>query len=192
MTVSIKGGDRARDFLAKLKEQVGRGGKVRVGFLEGSTYPDGTPVPMVAATQEFGGSIEVPEHTQDLYFKQGKNGEVGNRFVPAGKANFAQSVTVPAHTITIPSRPFFRTMLTEDGPTWGPKSGKVLKAADFNVDVALNRMGEYIKGKLQGSIRELVDPPLAPSTIRAKGFAKPLIDTGHMLNSVDFEVEDGA
>lgn len=28
--------------------------QLKVGFLEGSTYPDGTPVPMVAATNEFG------------------------------------------------------------------------------------------------------------------------------------------
>ncbi|MCK6993118.1 hypothetical protein [Enterobacter asburiae] len=28
--------------------------QLKAGFLEGSTYPDGTPVPMVAATNEFG------------------------------------------------------------------------------------------------------------------------------------------
>ena len=28
--------------------------QLKVGFLEGATYPDGTPVPMVAATNEFG------------------------------------------------------------------------------------------------------------------------------------------
>jgi hypothetical protein len=30
---------------------------------------------------------------------------------------------------------------------------------------------------------------LKPATIRRKGFAKPLVDTGHMLNSIDHEVE---
>lgn len=28
--------------------------QLKAGFLEGATYPDGTPVPMVAATNEFG------------------------------------------------------------------------------------------------------------------------------------------
>lgn len=42
---------------AKLRELVdrfGRGGQVRVGFLENATYPDGTSVATVAAAQNFG------------------------------------------------------------------------------------------------------------------------------------------
>ena len=33
---------------------------------------------------------------------------------------------------------------------------------------------------------------LAESTIARKGFAKPLVETGHMLNSVDYEVKKNA
>jgi len=51
-------------------------------------------------------------------------------------------------------------------------------------------MGELIQGELQGSIRDLTSPALAASTVRAKGFDKPLIDSGVMLRSVDFEVKD--
>jgi hypothetical protein len=42
---------------------------------------------------------------------------------------------------------------------------------------------------LQQSIRDTNDPPLAQATIARKGFAKPLIDTSVMINSVDYEVE---
>jgi len=54
--------------------------------------------------------------------------------------------------------------------------------------VALARMGEGIAGQLRESIQSTNSPPLAESTIEAKGFEKPLIDTGHMWNSVAYEV----
>lgn len=187
----LSGGDKLQAYLDRLLARVSSAQAVRVGFLEGATYPDGTSVPMVAAVQEFGGSMSIPERTQDLHFKQNeRTSEVGNRFVKAGKANFAQTVTIPAHTVTIPARPFFRNMLDEKASEWGVQAGKALKGADFNATVALGRMGELIQGQLQGSIRDFTNPALAPSTVRAKGFPKPLIDTGVMLRSVAYEVKD--
>jgi len=183
------GGDKLQQYLDRLLARVSSAQAVRIGFLEGATYPDGTPVPMVAAVQEFGGSMNIPERTQDLHFKMSKSGEVGNRFVKADKSGFVQTVTIPAHTVTVPARPFFRTMLDTKAPDWGKKIGKVLKASDYDAGTTLGRMGELIKGELQGSIRDLTSPPLAASTVREKGFDKPLIDTGVMLNSVDYEVK---
>lgn len=46
-----KGVERA---LNEIAAKVGRGGKLKVGFLAGATYPDGTSVPLVAAANEFG------------------------------------------------------------------------------------------------------------------------------------------
>jgi hypothetical protein len=94
-----------------------------------------------------------------------------------------------------PPRPFFRRMIKAKAPTWGADMAKVLKAAGYDVAVTLGRLGELIKGQLQQSIHDLVEPALAPSTIRAKGFDKPLIggakDSGGgglMWNSVDYKV----
>lgn len=185
----LHGGDKLQAHLDRILERVKSAQAVRVGFLEGATYPDGTPVAMIAAVQEFGGSIPIPERTQDLNFKINANtGQ--SRFAKADKANFAQTVTIPAHTVTIPARSYFRTMLDQKAPEWGSKVGKALKASDYDAKVTLGRMGEFIKGELQGSIRDLTSPPLAASTIAAKGFAKPLIDSGHMLASVDYQVSE--
>lgn len=185
----FSGGDKLQAYLDRILAHVSSATAVKVGFLEGATYPDGTPVAMVAAVQEFGGSMNIPERKQDLNFKQNeRTGEVGNRFVKADKANFTQTVTIPAHTVTVPARPFFRTMLDQKAREWGAQAGKALKGADYDAKVALGRMGELIKGELQESIRTLTSPALAPSTVRAKGFDKPLIDSGHMLASVDYEV----
>ena len=86
-------------------------------------------------------------------------------------------------------RPFFRQMIAKESPTWPGKMAKLAKATDYDGDKVLALMGEDIKGALQQSINEFQSPPLAPSTIEAKGFAKPLIDTSHMLNSVTYEVD---
>lgn len=60
-----------------------------------------------AAIHQLGGEIAVRERKQTLHFKLDKRtGEVGNKFVKRGKSGFAQDVTVPAHTVRMPARPF--------------------------------------------------------------------------------------
>lgn len=149
--VSISGGAKLEKALAEISRRVDKATAVRVGFLEGATYPDeyGTPVATVAAVQNFG-----------------------------------------APSRGIPPRPFFSNMIRDKSPGWGPSLGRILKANNYDADTALDLMGEGIKGQLQQSIVDTNEPPLAESTIAAKGFEKPLIDTGHMFNSVDYEVGD--
>jgi hypothetical protein len=146
--VGLSGGVVLQAKLAEIAKRVGQGGTLRVGFLEGATYPDGTPVAYVGAIQEYGD---------------------------------------PAHNL--PARSFFRTMIAGKAAQWGVALGKIAIATDYDVDQTLGQMGEGIKGQLQGSIQALTSPPLKPSTVKAKGFDKPLVDTGHMLNSVDYEVD---
>lgn len=88
-----------------------------------------------------------------------------------------------------PPRPFFRRMIAEKQHEWPVAFNNLLKANDYDVERTLNLVGEGIAGQLRQSIKDLVDPPLAPSTIKRKGFDKPLIETGHMWNSVAHEVE---
>lgn len=52
--VTVSGGARADKYLADLAKRLGKGKTLKVGFLEGATYPDGTPVALVAAIQNFG------------------------------------------------------------------------------------------------------------------------------------------
>lgn len=90
----------------------------------------------------------------------------------------------------IPPRPFFRLMVAEKSGSWPEAIRLNLKATDYDAHKTLDRMGQGVKSQLQDSIKTLTDPPLAPSTVKRKGFDKPLIDTGVMLNSVDYRVED--
>lgn len=130
----------------KLAEIAGRmSGAVEVGFLEGATYPDGTPVAAVAFWNEFG------------------NGSA-------------------------PPRPFFRRMIAVEKPTWAAKVRAAYQHSGGDVEKTLALMGNDIEGALKQSINDLVSPPLAPYTIKKKGFSKPLIDTSHMINSTGYRV----
>jgi len=90
-----------------------------------------------------------------------------------------------------PPRPFFRNMIADNKDNWPDDIGRIAQATGFDGEQTLGLMGEHIKGQLQQSIRELMEPPLSPVTIEKKGFDKPLIDTWHMLNSVDYDIRDG-
>lgn len=88
----------------------------------------------------------------------------------------------------IPPRPFFSNMILRNSPAWAVELAALLKRTGNDADKALALMGVNIAGQLKQSIVDTNEPPLAESTIRAKGFAKPLINTSHMINSVDSEV----
>lgn len=146
--VTWSGGDRFAAKLREIAENVGRGGVVRVGFLENAKYPKGMPVAMIALIQDMGS---------------------GN----------------------IPPRPFFRNMIAAKQGEWPKAIADLLVDNEYDSAVALGQAGAAIAGQLRQSIIDTNAPPLAPSTIARKGFAKPLIFTSHMINSVDFEVDAG-
>jgi len=133
---------RVANHLAQLAAKMS--GEVHVGFLEGATYPDGTPVAAVAYWNEYGASG--------------------------------------------PPRPFFRGMIAQESPGWGDKLKGALQFTDNDGEKALRIMGEDIQGALIQSINDFTTPALAKSTIKRKGFDKPLIDDGVMVNSTGIEV----
>lgn len=156
-----KGGNKLAGALNRITNNLRRGKFVKSGFLRKATYPDGTSVAMIAAIQNYG-----------------------------------------APGVGIPPRPFFSNMIADKSPGWGVAVALNLKAANYDADVALNRVGEGIDKQLRQSIKDTNTPPLAPSTLAKRGYtgkafnkndpktfgAKPLVDTGIMLGSVNHEV----
>lgn len=94
-------------------------------------------------------------------------------------------------TSRAPPRPFFRGMIADKSPTWGKALALNLKDTNYNGEQTMGRMGQGIKDQLVQSIVEFSTPPNAPYTIAKKGFDKPLVDTGVMQRTPDFEVESG-
>lgn len=192
MGVGFKGGEKLEAKLREIAEKAGQANTVRVGFLENATYPNGLPVAQVAATNEYGGTATVPAHDVTINRKIKADGEFAQngRFVKADKANYSTVHHVDEYTVTIPARPFFRGMIGAHKGEWGTDLGKIIKDADYDSGVALGRLGSLVRDQLQESIREFSDPANAKSTIAKKGFDKPLVDSSHMMNSVDFEVNE--
>lgn len=64
-----------------------------------------TPV-KYAAIHQFGGTIDVPPSQGFVYYKLGRDGRPGNRFVRKSQSDFAQPVQRPGYQIEIDPRPF--------------------------------------------------------------------------------------
>lgn len=94
-----------------------------------------------------------------------------------------------APSVGVPPRPYFRSMIVQKSPEWPKAVGDLLRANDYDAQKTLAQTGEAIKGQLQQSIIDTNSPPLAQSTIDRKGSSKPLVDTGHLLASADYEVK---
>lgn len=103
-------------------------------------------------------------------------------------------------TSKIPARPFFRTAI-EFGDS--PKIIEdVINGEIRNVirekktsDQALKSIGLFVKGRIQKSLRSGNWTPNAPSTLKRKrkkkgGAKKPLVDTGSLLRSIDYEIKN--
>ncbi len=142
----ISGGDKLEKALHELARKLGRGGEVKIGYLQNARYPDGKSVALIGALNEFG-------------------------------------------TSRAPPRPAIRTMIAAKSKDWPASAAAILQNTHNDVPLTLQLLGEGIKGQWQQAIRDLWDPPLAPSTVKRKGFDKPLIETSHMLNSVAVEVK---
>jgi hypothetical protein len=176
----IRGGQRLERELARLTLKLNRAGTLNVGFLVNARYPNGQPVAMVAAIQEYG---------------------------------------APGARFPIPPRPFFRPMVRSKSKAWPAAVAALLKQHDYDAQKALAVTGDAIAGQLRQSIIDVNAPPLSPVTLmlrkmfgnqphrirlrdvftaigrvqrgQSPGAAstKPLVWTGLMLGSVDYEVK---
>jgi hypothetical protein len=189
--MALTGGDKLAAKLAAIAKRLGGNPEVRVGFLENSVYDDGTSVPMVAAINEFGASIQREAGQVTIYRSLDKQGDFlkGGRFVKASKSNYATTHAHGPYTITIPPRPFMRNTVAKHKADWPKAAAKLLVAQNYDIVATMTLVGEGIKSQMQQEITDFKDPPNAPGTIARKGFNKPLIDSGFMRNSIGVEVK---
>lgn len=95
-------------------------------------------------------------------------------------------------TARIPARPFMRPTVAEKKRPWLDQLAQGSKAvlrgeaqpAQVLEAVALRAAGDVAK-----KIKTVNTPPLSPKTVKRKGFDKPLVDTGQMIQSVTGVVE---
>ncbi|EBP3538312.1 phage virion morphogenesis protein [Salmonella enterica subsp. enterica] len=95
----------------KILQRSGRLAKSITQFSTNDEAVVGTNVKYARIHQE-GGEISIAARSQRAYYRQHKNGSVGNRFVKKSRSNFTQWNTIGAYKIKMPARPFLH--LTED------------------------------------------------------------------------------
>jgi hypothetical protein len=104
-----------------------------------------------------------------------------------GAATVAQIGTFHEFGYGVPERPFMRpTMDSKQGEYAELMQRLAVGISDGKIEVAqaLGLLGAKATADVRQTISEMTEPPLAQSTIDAKGSSALLIDTGHMWQSL--------
>lgn len=120
-------------------------------------------------------------------FQDGRNNyEDGTSLVEVAAFNeFGNSET--------PARPFMKQSFDRHGDELKAICSAMMKQIEKGqtAEYALKNIGVAAKGIVQNEIVDGNFVPNKPSTISRKKSSKPLIDTGHMRQSVDYVIEKG-
>ncbi len=88
----------------------------------------------------------------------------------------------------VPKRDFMGFAKDEIANKTAPMIAKALKSE--NKDSLYEAAGLAAQAAIQNAIVALDEPPNSPQTIALKGSENPLIDTGHMVQSVTYVVRE--
>jgi len=134
---------------------------VYIGLPQDSdAYPDGTSLIEVATDHEFG-SEQARSYTSTR----------GNKVSVSG----------------VPERSFLRSTAKEKRSEWSELVTKGVKSVlkgKITVKDAMNKVGLRAESDVKKKIVAISDPPNSPQVIADKGSSNPLIDTGHLVNSI--------
>ena len=89
----------------------------------------------------------------------------------------------------IPERSFLRSGISDSEPQIKKLYEKMMPEVidkDLDVSVIQSMVGELVVGRIVERISEGIDPANAPETIKRKGSSTPLIDTGHLRQSITY------
>lgn len=94
-------------------------------------------------------------------------------------------------TDKIPSRPFIRQCFRDNGDEAAAKFGELAQQviSGGNPKAGLSSIGQWYQDKMRRTLLTFPWSPNKPSTIAKKGSSKPLVDTGHLVNSIRYKVE---
>ena len=197
VSATLTGGDKLIAHLKGTAERLATGRSVAVGFIDKATYPPDRQERFERRLAKYQRSADRALRTAQSPPKPGQGSlrrvKVYKRVGPHAPAKLLYVAQVAFWnefgTVRAPPRPFFRGMIERQSPGWGPLMAGRLKANRFDAARTLDQMGSTINDQLRQSIVDLTSPPNAPFTIMMKGSAKPLVDTGQMLDSTSWKVD---
>lgn len=131
--------------------------------------------------------VKVGVQAKDKAVRRGKGGSIRNTDQPL-------AVIAAIHEFGLgdmPQRSFLRSAYDENLPVIDKMIQRIANGAVFGLgtNAALNQLGNVVQGMVQ---RKIVDGPFvpnSPATIKRKKSSKPLIDTGHLRQSIRYVIE---
>lgn len=138
------------------------------------------------------GTAKVLAAIKGLDGLEGKTGWFETAHYPDGTAVAYVATIHEFGTPRIPARPFMRPAVADHGGEWLEALADGAKAS-LNGGPSPEAVLEIVTLQAAGNVAEKIaavtSPPLKPVTVKRKGFAKPLVDTGQMVQSVTGKVE---
>lgn len=131
--------------------------------------------------------VKVGVQAKDKAVRRGKGGSIRNTDQPL-------AVIAAIHEFGLgdmPQRSFLRSAYDENLPMIDKMIQRVANGAVFGLgtNAALNQLGNVVQAMVQ---RKIVDGPFtpnSPATIKRKKSSRPLIDTGHLRQSIRYVIE---
>lgn len=172
------GGEKLATRLKEIAEKLSQPKKVRIGFLENASYPDGTPVAMVAALQDGGAPKRgIPPRP---FFRNMVKDES-----PSWPGKISRGIKANDYDVE-------KTLGQLGEDVKGALRESIIKINDpplSPVTVMLRGMRAndpslVVTGKTVGEAAQRV----ADGKTNYGASTKPEIDSGHMLNSIDSEI----
>lgn len=174
--IAVKGGLKLQKALQEIAKRSETANAVKVGFMAGSTYPDGTPVAMVAAIQNFGApAAGIPKRPffSDMVRKQSpKWGASLANILKNEKYDAYKSLKAMGEGI---GSQLQSAIIHTDSPPLSPVTVMLRGMRSKGVEITGKTVGEAARRVAEGKSN------YGAST-------KVLDDTAHMLNSVHYAV----
>lgn len=131
--------------------------------------------------------VKVGVQAKDKAVRRGKGGSIRNTDQPL-------AVIAAIHEFgldNMPQRSFLRSAYDENLPMIDKMIQRVANGAVFGLgtNAALNQLGNVVQGMVQRKIVDGSFVPNSPATIKRKKSSKPLIDTGHLRQSIRYVIE---
>jgi len=134
---------------------------------------DDSTMLMIARVHEFGVQIEVTPKMRGFLHYRGIHLKKSTDY------------------INIPERSYMRTTFDEEQNNLNDLAVQEIQKV-INMEKtgrqAMDMLGLYLVGAIQDKMVNIRDPPNHPATIRQKGSSNPLIDNGHLRQSITYKI----
>lgn len=133
--------------------------------------------------------IKVGVQAKDKTVKRGKGGSIRNTDQPLAAIAAIHEFGLGG----MPQRSFLRSAFDENKPMINKMGDHIVNSAikGISTETALNQLGNVVQGMVQKKIVDGPFIPNSPATIKRKKSSRPLIDTGHLRQSIRYVIEKG-